>query len=59
VHAYTEEYTEEWIDFLTSVGIRIGFLLNCRFFVRTGFAFEIEKSGRFLIGFFEKLFFVV
>jgi hypothetical protein len=36
------------IDFLTSVGIGIGFLLKCRFSVGIGFGFGIEKSCRFL-----------
>jgi hypothetical protein len=32
------------LDFLTSVGIGIGFLRKCRFSVRIGFGFGMEKS---------------
>jgi hypothetical protein len=40
------------MDFLTSVGIRFGFWLKCRFSVGNGFGFGIEKSHWFFSGFF-------
>jgi hypothetical protein len=48
------------IDFLTSVGIGFVFLLNCRFLVKIGIGFGIEKKSsvsiRFFVffGFFQK-----
>jgi hypothetical protein len=48
---------EPWgINFLTSVGIGFGFLLNCRFSFEIGISFGVEKNHRFLsvfISFFD------
>jgi hypothetical protein len=47
------------IVFLTSVGIGIGFLLNCRFSVDLRIGFKIEKSCWFLVGFLKGLYFAL
>jgi hypothetical protein len=53
--AYSDlEEEPSGIDFLTSVGIGIGFLLKCRFSVGIGFGFRDWKKLSVFVSFFEK-----